>query len=120
MSRFNLDLEALARDGFSVYPIYGRDGHSIVTFSYARGGDVDTWSPPVPASDPVSVPSYALKQDDLEDEKVDAECPICIDEYGLGDMMAKLSCGHCFHQQCIELWLSGPSKTCPQCRAAVL
>ena len=53
-----------------------------------------------------------------EDLNEDKDCPICYIEFEKGDNVAKLSCGHIYHKNCIILWfdknLSSP--TCPICR----
>lgn len=42
-------------------------------------------------------------------------CCICIDEYGGGDKIARLPCGHDFHSDCIAPWLQQQC-TCPLCK----
>ena len=39
-------------------------------------------------------------------------CPICYEEFDKGSL---LSCGHVFHENCIQLWLQ-KKKKCPVCR----
>ena len=51
---------------------------------------------------------------DTEEEKIDDSCPdgkvehcqICMQPYGDGDAVIRLSCNrnHCFHQSCMEQW----------------
>jgi hypothetical protein len=46
-------------------------------------------------------------------------CVVCLDDtYDPFDTVQRLSCGHCFHAQCIKEWLqySQPNPTCPICR----
>lgn len=46
----------------------------------------------------------------------DNECPICINEYKIGESLRTLeSCGHCFHRSCIDLWLLRRAD-CPLCK----
>ncbi|KAJ3156134.1 hypothetical protein HDU86_004102 [Geranomyces michiganensis] len=49
-------------------------------------------------------------------------CSICIAEYAPGDRLRELSCGHRFHQECIDGWLrpdpatrTKGHRTCPLC-----
>jgi len=42
------------------------------------------------------------------------QCSICMDNFETGLELRRLSCLHCFHQQCIDRWLEG-SKRCPIC-----
>lgn len=48
----------------------------------------------------------------LEEEET---CPICLVEYEDGDEVRTLSCGHLFHKDCIDQWLSEHT-SCPGCR----
>lgn len=42
------------------------------------------------------------------------ECILCFDKYSLNEAK-KLTCGHSFHKQCIDVWLQ-EHNTCPYCR----
>lgn len=42
-------------------------------------------------------------------------CAICLDDYGVGDQLRCLPCGHAFHAKCIAKWLIERSATCPLC-----
>jgi hypothetical protein len=50
------------------------------------------------------------------EEKYQSECNICMDEYKVKDVIAKLSCNHVFHKDCIQNWLCNERVTCPVCR----
>lgn len=45
------------------------------------------------------------------------QCPICFEEMKETDVCA-LPCSHCFHEACIDKWLTR-SSTCPMCRCDV-
>ncbi|KAG6592288.1 RING-H2 finger protein ATL7, partial [Cucurbita argyrosperma subsp. sororia] len=50
----------------------------------------------------------------------DTLCSVCLGEYQTEDKLQKIpSCGHVFHLDCIDHWLSNHS-TCPLCRLSVL
>jgi hypothetical protein len=49
-------------------------------------------------------------------EIIAIECGICLDKYNHGDKICKLSCGHIFHENCINLAFV-QKKECPICRA---
>lgn len=47
-------------------------------------------------------------------------CSVCLGEYKTEDKLQKIpSCGHVFHLDCIDHWLSNHN-TCPLCRLSVL
>lgn len=43
------------------------------------------------------------------------ECSICFGAYDDGEDIRKLSCGHHFHQRCVDVWLLGHQNRCPLC-----
>jgi hypothetical protein len=45
----------------------------------------------------------------------DAECSICFGLYNEGEEIRKLTCGHHFHQPCVDEWLLGHQNRCPLC-----
>ncbi|KAI3439759.1 RING-type domain-containing protein [Psidium guajava] len=50
----------------------------------------------------------------------EAECSICLTEFVEGDVIRVLeTCGHGFHVECIERWLSS-NKSCPTCRSSLV
>ncbi len=53
----------------------------------------------------------------LQEEKLqDENCTICCDNFEVGNNVHRLpSCGHCFHQKCLQTWLLKQA-SCPLCR----
>ncbi|OBT72824.1 hypothetical protein VF21_08329 [Pseudogymnoascus sp. 05NY08] len=48
-------------------------------------------------------------------------CPICLDDYEtLKTVVRELPCGHIFHPECIDHFLSKNSSLCPMCKASAL
>jgi E3 ubiquitin-protein ligase SIS3 len=47
-----------------------------------------------------------------------SECPICLEEFHVGDEVRGLPCAHNFHVVCIDEWLRLNVK-CPRCRCSV-
>lgn len=50
-------------------------------------------------------------------------CAICLEAFTDGCELRDLACHHCFHKQCVDMWLSGQhseqsvrTATCPTCR----
>lgn len=48
------------------------------------------------------------------------DCAICLEDFKSGCLLLGLPCGHCYHQNCIEVWLCGGQTSgrycCPVCR----
>ncbi|KAG2216711.1 hypothetical protein INT45_005664 [Circinella minor] len=47
---------------------------------------------------------------------VEVSCVICLDEFSSGDTVRKLPCGHEYHCECIDPWLTIKSASCPLCK----
>lgn len=50
--------------------------------------------------------------------KHEDECPICSQDYKIGEFKRKLSCNHEYHKKCIDKWLKD-YLTCPICRKEI-
>jgi len=54
---------------------------------------------------------FEVDNDDLD------MCVVCQDPLCCGEKATRLrSCGHCFHEECIEGWLLGCKRECPVCK----
>ncbi|KAJ4838067.1 hypothetical protein Tsubulata_026904 [Turnera subulata] len=50
----------------------------------------------------------------------DTQCPVCLSDYQPEDRLQQIpGCGHTFHMECIDSWLSNHA-TCPICRLSLL
>ncbi|KAJ2358673.1 hypothetical protein IWW50_001076 [Coemansia erecta] len=47
------------------------------------------------------------------------ECSICLLQYESGDSVRVLTCGHAYHVDCIDVWLTKRSARCPICKVDV-
>ncbi|KAJ1648082.1 hypothetical protein LPJ64_000618 [Coemansia asiatica] len=45
-----------------------------------------------------------------------ATCIVCIDDFVVGSKMRILPCGHNYHIECIDPWLTSKSSLCPLCK----
>ncbi|KAJ1729425.1 hypothetical protein LPJ61_003526 [Coemansia biformis] len=45
-----------------------------------------------------------------------ATCIVCIDDFAAGSKMRILPCGHNYHIECIDPWLTAKSSLCPLCK----
>ena len=51
--------------------------------------------------------------------KDDNKCVVCQYEFKNGEEVTKLSCGHLFHSDCVDTWLS-KNKVCPMCHKEII
>lgn len=40
-------------------------------------------------------------------------CVVCLEDFHAGEEIARLPCGHNFHEECVSRWLYGHSRRCP-------
>ena len=60
----------------------------------------------------------ALPSSVCRERRDDACCAVCMDDVEVGQRQRELRCGHCYHQACIDRWLS-KKRSCPLCVSAV-
>lgn len=58
-------------------------------------------------------PATSPKAGNLDDSE--HKCLVCQCEYEKGEVLRRLPCKHCFHQNCVDQWLMGKD-CCPYCR----
>ena len=57
------------------------------------------------------------KYNEIKNEiETNNSCTICLSNYEDDDLVKELPCSHCFHDDCINTWLSSHSYKCPICR----
>ena len=52
-------------------------------------------------------------------KKDDNKCVVCQYEFKNGENVTKLTCGHLFHTNCVDTWLS-KNKVCPMCHKEII
>jgi len=53
---------------------------------------------------------------DLTENEKETGCAICQDQYDDENVTIRLLCGHVFHKECVQEWLTKFFDTCPLCR----
>ncbi|KAM4725070.1 E3 ubiquitin-protein ligase RNF115 [Anableps anableps] len=79
-------------------------------------GRLENTGPPPAKKEMISLlPIVCISQEQIDCR---LECPVCREEYSLGESVRKLPCLHYFHSDCIIPWLE-LHDTCPVCRKSL-
>ncbi|XP_029299135.1 E3 ubiquitin-protein ligase RNF115 isoform X2 [Cottoperca gobio] len=79
-------------------------------------GQLESTGPPPAEKEMISsLPTVCISQEQTDCR---LECPVCREEYSLGESVRKLPCLHYFHSECIVPWLE-LHDTCPVCRKSL-
>ncbi|XP_047461165.1 E3 ubiquitin-protein ligase RNF115 [Mugil cephalus] len=79
-------------------------------------GQLESTGPPPAEKEMISsLPTVCISQEQTDCR---LECPVCREEYTLGESVRKLPCLHYFHSECIVPWLE-LHDTCPVCRKSL-
>ena len=46
---------------------------------------------------------------------IESRCAICLGDYSPGEQLRQPTCGHAFHKDCLDTWLSSKA-VCPICQ----
>lgn len=67
-----------------------------------------------------SIGTPSPRQGNNDDDTEGFDCAICLDAFNPGDTVRLLPCGHDFHRECIDGWLTRPGVVprCPLCKGA--
>lgn len=74
-----------------------------------------TGPPPAEKEMISSLPTVNVSQEQTDSR---LECPVCREEYSMGESVKQLPCLHYFHSDCIVPWLE-LHDTCPVCRKSL-
>ena len=66
--------------------------------------------------EPTQLPNHTLTE--VTGDMTDDKCPICLENFKLGETVRVLKCKHFSHQNCLDPWLK-LSATCPECKGGV-
>ena len=73
--------------------------------------DPNRHGPPPASEDAIS----KLKEKTFEKDKGSVTCAICLEDYGINELLLEMHCSHDFHKLCVTDWLK-LHNTCPICR----
>ncbi|CAI9110980.1 OLC1v1011105C1 [Oldenlandia corymbosa var. corymbosa] len=95
----------------------------LVCYISSIFGPIGGWQRAKASGDSDNVIDKASRLEDDEEELMEEKelCCVCLSRLNKGDEEKRsLPCGHEFHGECIESWLSNTRrKTCPVCRFLV-
>ncbi|XP_035277926.1 E3 ubiquitin-protein ligase RNF126-like [Anguilla anguilla] len=75
----------------------------------------NTGPPPADKEKIKSLPTVQITEEHVGSA---LECPVCKEDYGVGESVRQLPCNHLFHNDCIVPWLE-QHDTCPVCRKSL-
>ncbi|XP_067832110.1 E3 ubiquitin-protein ligase RNF115 [Heptranchias perlo] len=75
----------------------------------------NTGPPPADKEKITALPTMHVTQEQIDSG---LECPVCKEDYLLGEQVRQLPCNHFFHSDCIVPWLE-LHDTCPVCRKSL-
>jgi len=62
----------------------------------------------------IKIKEYTLNENNHDNER----CPICLEDYNIGDILNELICNHFYHKNCINNWIIS-NNNCPICRSSI-
>ena len=68
--------------------------------------------------DQLPIETYNAERVQTDADDSEFKCLICQHEYNCNDELRRLPCGHCFHVECVDQWLSR-TDLCPYCRTSI-
>ncbi|KAK7124464.1 hypothetical protein R3I94_018737 [Phoxinus phoxinus] len=93
---------------------WGQGGLDVV-ITQLLGQSENTGPPPAEKEMISSLPTVSISS---EQAACRLECPVCREEYSVGESVRQLPCLHYFHSNCIVPWLQ-LHDTCPVCRKSL-
>ena len=64
-------------------------------------------------------PTRTVGVHDADLLRPNATCPVCLERYGIGDVVRTIPCFHAFHSSCIDPWLTQRAE-CPVCKHSAI
>ncbi|KAJ2623463.1 E3 ubiquitin-protein ligase rnf13 [Coemansia spiralis] len=86
-----------------------QNGKAIARLILERDDDGD--------DDDIGNGSKACKHPDIISLLAAERCPVCLEDFNVGETLRVLGCHHALHQVCGDSWFTQGSNMCPVCRA---
>ena len=84
--------------------------------NYVMNNDENKYgSPPAAKSEINKLKKYILSKENLDNFGCENSCPVCKEDFIVGNKMMDLPCKHYFHEDCLMPWLN-QHDSCPICR----
>ena len=84
--------------------------------NYVMNNDENKYgSPPAAKSEINKLKKYILSKENLNNFGCENSCPVCKEDFIVGNKMMDLPCKHYFHEECLMPWLN-QHDSCPICR----
>ncbi|WWD19087.1 hypothetical protein CI109_103545 [Kwoniella shandongensis] len=76
---------------------------------------------PLPATDVVieGLPRFKFEDEKALAQSTYKDCPVCKDDFVVGDEVMRIPCAHVFHPDCLQPWLK-VNGSCPVCRFSLV
>jgi len=81
----------------------------------SQAGPGHSSRPPASKKVVASLPRVVLDDEQLKAMGPGANCPVCTEDFAVGDEVQKLPCQHVYHIPCLAPWLQ-QQNSCPICR----
>ncbi|RXG51213.1 E3 ubiquitin-protein ligase [Armadillidium vulgare] len=94
---------------------WGRGGLDAIITQLMNQLD-GTGPPPLPQEKINQIPTVKITQEQCDKS---LQCTVCMEDFNLDELVRKLNCEHCYHEDCIIPWLQLHG-TCPVCRKTLM
>ena len=62
----------------------------------------------------IKIKEYTLNENYHDNDR----CPLCLEDYNIGEILNELICNHFYHKKCINNWIKS-NNNCPICRSSI-
>lgn len=110
MFRFVLKTIGIDIVSWEEYNTTDSPSNSLECYESSSGASIEEFRSRIPA----------MRYDSLCSKQLEHDCSVCLTNFRPKAVINHLSCGHVFHQVCVEKWLKYRKVTCPNCRTNMI